>query len=188
MLVVSPDTAVISPLFSRREGAGEQYAPLAVPSSSRHTRGMPERSKAEVAAFVRQRMKTLRITEHRLRVAANVDPKTLRGLLTGERWPQEETRLKVETILGWRAGSIQDLRDGGDAIAVDVDEDLSPLEHATDDELLGELRRRLASVGGGGFPDDAQDFRRPSGWRLPFDEPGVFGDQDSDERDESFGR
>ena len=97
------------------------------------------------------------MSEARLRTAARVDRKTLAGLLDGTRWPQEETRLKIETALDWEPGSIQALREGRNATprrTEDVGDRPSPLggplaevPTSTLTELMRdfseELRRRL---------------------------------------------
>lgn len=129
-------------------------------------------------------MKTCCLTEGRLRAAANVDRKTLLGLLDGSRWPQEETRLRIETVLGWSAGSIQDLRDGGEPTLLDVSPE-SALELATDDELLGEVRRRLALVYSSPYGALATHEPQPPDWghgirpRSALENPRVRGDKKS---------
>lgn len=83
-------------------------------------------------------MKTCGLTETRLRAAAGVDRKTLLGLLDGDRWPQEETRLKIETALGWGAGGIQDIRDGKEPSLAE-DKPRSPLLMLQEDGALAEV-------------------------------------------------
>lgn len=131
-------------MFSRVLPSRERFLRFAVPQCSRHTVGMTDRSNAEVGSLVRRRMKACSMTEGRLRAAANVDRKTLLGLLDGTRWPQEDTRLKVELALGWQAGSIQDIREGKPP-TLSATPLVSPLAVATDDELLDEIRRRMAA-------------------------------------------
>jgi transcriptional regulator with XRE-family HTH domain len=109
---------------------------------------METRSTAEVGALIRARRLELRISEKRLQAAAKIDTKTLKGMESGERWPQEETRMKVEAELQWMPGSIQALRDGGTATSLVVDDAVpdvqpSPLQAVSDDELLSEIRRRF---------------------------------------------
>lgn len=132
-------------------------------------------------------MKTCCLTEGRLRAAANVDRKTLLGLLDGSRWPQEETRLRIETILGWSAGSIQDLRDGDEPTPIDVSPE-SALELATDDELLGEVRRRLALVysSPGGALVAPNEVQQPRDWGRGV-RPGVPGEDARVSRDKKSG-
>lgn len=111
-------------------------------------RGMSERTTAEVGHLVGQRMKSLRLAVRQVVAQAKVDRKTLTGLLEGTRWPQEETRYRVEAALGWAGGSIQDLRDGRDATELPADEPagVDPLQQATDDELLNEVQRRMKGL------------------------------------------
>lgn len=108
---------------------------------------MNGRSQAEVGALVDQRRKHRGMSEAQLRDVADVDRKTLRALLDGTRWPQEETRMRVEAALGWVAGSIQDLRDGREAVGLPDKEGKQtqepPLRLVSDDELLAEIRRRM---------------------------------------------
>lgn len=93
------------------------------------------------------------MTEARLRAAAHVDRKTLIGLLDGTRWPQEETRLKVETALDWEPGSIQNLREGRDATpraasaAADTDlMDMGPLAEVPTATLAEIVREGMAEL------------------------------------------
>lgn len=106
---------------------------------------MDGRSQAEVGALVDQRRKHRGMSEAQLRVAAGVDRKTLRALLDGSRWPQEETRMRVEAVLGWVAGAIQDLKDGLEAGELPEGEAPQPpsLRLIPDDELLAEIRYRM---------------------------------------------
>jgi hypothetical protein len=143
--------------------------------------GMKERSNAQVGALVRKQMRACGMTELRLREAAKVDRKTLLGLLDGTRWPQEETRLRMEIALGWAPGSIQEVREGN-APTLAESEPESPLWTATDDELVEEVRRRLLVArhsGGGSSPlNDPQipGPGTPPGWRHSAgDESGMLG-------------
>lgn len=154
---------------------------------------MIERSKAEVAALVKARMKELGMTQGRLQAAAKVDPKTLRALLDGERWPQEENRLKFEKALGWQVGSIQEIRAGNDPTPIEPEPE-SPLLRATDDELLAEVRRRLerVSVGGDAAGDELKDDPVPGSVTtligVPVtDDPAVVWHEKGDKRDKGRG-
>lgn len=51
--------------------------------------------------------------------AAGVDPKTLRSLERGERWPRDRTLRKIEVALQWQPGSLDSIKSGGSAIAID---------------------------------------------------------------------
>ncbi|QNJ56273.1 immunity repressor [Gordonia phage Ohgeesy] len=80
---------------------------------------MIKRTQPEVGSLVIDRRKRLRMDASELAVLADVDPKTLRSLERGDRWPREATRLKIEHALHWRAGALDSLRAGGAAFAVD---------------------------------------------------------------------
>lgn len=107
---------------------------------------MPERSTEEVGQLVRQRMKDLRLSTRQVLQETQVDRKTLQALLDGTRWPQEETRLKLEVALQWKAGSIEDLRNGDPATPEDPQEEDDPLELVSDEELIAELQRRMKGM------------------------------------------
>lgn len=108
---------------------------------------MRRRTTAEVGALIKARRIELALTEARLRELAGIDPKTQGGMEDGSRWPQERTRMKVEPVLLWKPGSIEALRNGGDATELPANEveRPSPLRAATVDELLAEVRRRIVS-------------------------------------------
>ncbi|QSM00080.1 immunity repressor [Gordonia phage Cashline] len=80
---------------------------------------MIKRTQPEVGSLVVDRRKRLRMDASELAVLADVDPKTLRSLERGDRWPREATRLKIEHALHWRVGALDSLRAGGAAFAVD---------------------------------------------------------------------
>lgn len=146
---------------------------------------MSERTLAEVGRLVKQRMRDLGITDSRLRAATKLDRKTVNGLLDGTRWPQEDTRLKIETVLHWTAGSIQELRDGRSATPIDEDDDKTDLTHMSDDELLSELCRRLAER-----HEPKRDW--PGQWTTPpfpgGQDPGMGRGEDNDKTGEFGGR
>lgn len=103
------------------------------------------------------------MTEAHLREAAKVDPKTLGALLNGTRWPQEKTRLKIETALDWEVGSLQDLKEGRSAVARASQVD-SPLQTASNDELLEEIKRRLETASIGGALPSRGKVQDPPSW------------------------
>ncbi len=93
-----------------------------------------------------------------------LDVKTLRALESGKRWVQDVNRAKIETALGWRARSIQDVWDEREAIPAgklteadmtrgaanpswaELDSLDSPVSRAsllTDEELLAEISYRF---------------------------------------------
>lgn len=56
----------------------------------------------------------LEISRAELARRADVDPKTLQALEQGTRWPQAVNRAKIERALGWKTGSLETIRDGGE--------------------------------------------------------------------------
>lgn len=105
---------------------------------------MTTRSLEEVAAAVNRRRLELGFSEARLREVTGLDNKTLKSLLTGSRWMQEENRLKVEAALQWAAGSIEDIRAGDSPTPRQPPaEDAEPIRRYTDEDLLAEVLRRM---------------------------------------------
>lgn len=86
---------------------------------------MEPRSKAEVGARVKARRLELRMTPSELVAAAGIDDKTLQRLEDGTRWPQERTRLKIEPVLLWAPGSIEQILRGGEPTVAVSDEPAS---------------------------------------------------------------
>lgn len=126
---------------------------------------MENRSRAEVGALVKARRLELRITEKQLQAVTKIDPKTLKKLESGERWPQEETRMKVEVELQWMPGSIQALLEGGAATPMPpadeaAVEEIPPLRVVSDEELLNEVWRRLEGARSGASSPVAADERK----------------------------
>lgn len=66
---------------------------------------------------------------------AQIDPKTLRALLTGSRWPRVAVRARIESALGWPAGEIHRRALGARPVTAD-------LARFPELDLLGELTRR----------------------------------------------
>jgi transcriptional regulator with XRE-family HTH domain len=106
---------VIPPVYSRLLVAEEHLGGLDVPCCSRHTSAMQKRSRAEVAAAVKARRLELQLTPAEVIEASGVSAKTYNKLEDGTRWPQERSRLKIEPVLQWRSGSIENLLAGGEA-------------------------------------------------------------------------
>lgn len=77
---------------------------------------MDQRSKEEVGAIVKARRHELGLTAPDVVSAAGIDPKTYASLEDGTRWPQERTRLRIEPVLQWEAGSIDRLLVSDDPI------------------------------------------------------------------------
>ena len=72
------------------------------------------RSLAEVGRLVAQRRAHQHLDQTGLARAARVDPKTVRSLENGTRWPRDSTRTRIENALAWTPGSIERLRSGGE--------------------------------------------------------------------------
>lgn len=75
---------------------------------------------------------------------AQVDPATVGDFLGARRWPQMKTRGALEKALGWPAGSIARIADGGAAPIVgpatqDAEPTGLPVGSGVDPELLVEL-------------------------------------------------
>lgn len=65
-----------------------------------------------VGEEVRRRRGDLGLDQQELAEDAGVDPKTLRSLERGERWPRAGSRTKIERALGWPNGALDLLRRG----------------------------------------------------------------------------
>ena len=104
-----------------------------------------ERTKAEVGALVAQRRLEIGYSEKQLMDLTRIDRKTLAALEDGTRWPQEETRFKIEKALRWPLGSIEKARADAKWTPIPLPEPtpIDPLEAVSDDELLAEIRRRM---------------------------------------------
>ena len=72
------------------------------------------RSLAEVGRLVAQRRAHQLLDQTGLARAARVDPKTVRSLENGTRWPRDSSRTRIENALAWSPGSIERLRSGGE--------------------------------------------------------------------------
>jgi hypothetical protein len=86
---------------------------------------------------VGQRIADLSLTFREVTRVAGIDPKTLRALITGARWPTAGVRARVESALAWPPGELLRLagqRYGGH----------SPLADYSSVELLAELLARAA--------------------------------------------
>lgn len=93
----------------------------------RYTASERERAGRAVAARIRE----LRTSPASVARAAGVDPRTVRGLLNGTRWPTAASRESIALALDWRPGEIV-RRAHGDP----------QLQGFTIRELLDELCRR----------------------------------------------
>lgn len=82
--------------------------------------GRPSGPRDDIAAAglaVRHRRRALGYTRQSLSKLAGVDPKTLRSLERGERWPWDESRKKIEAALQWEPGFLDVLREREGALA-----------------------------------------------------------------------
>jgi len=95
---------------------------------------------AEVGRIVARRRMELGMDAAQLARTAAVDPKTLASLEHGVRWPRDRSRAGIESALGWKAGSLDDIRAGGEPTQV-VSGD--PLDSYSTDYLLDVIRRRM---------------------------------------------
>lgn len=111
------------------------------------------RTHADVGKLVKERRLQLKMSTPELARVAGVDPKTVRALESGERWPQDTSRAKIEKALGWAAGSLDDYAGGGQLRIIEkgpavgkvsgrfVPADIRKL--ATEDALTSEQFREL---------------------------------------------
>jgi hypothetical protein len=90
-----------------------------------------------VGRAVGQRIADLSLTFRDVTRVAGIDPKTLRALITGSRWPTAGVRARVESALAWPPGEL--LR-----LAGQVHGSHPPLADYSSVELLAELLARAA--------------------------------------------
>lgn len=106
------------------------------------------------------------------------DASTLEGIARGFSIPVDRVRTAAARSL---AGYVDD----GRPVVTDVRE-------LTTEVLLEELRRRTTgSVSGeraGRVRHEPENIATPPSWRLPANEPGVFGNQQRNERNKNIGR
>lgn len=83
-------------------------------------------------AAVAQRINVRSTTIAAVAKSAQIDPRTLRALITGTRWPTSGVRRRIEKALGWAGGELmRQAQDGLPALAA-----------YSDDQLLAELLHR----------------------------------------------
>ena len=100
---------------------------LDVPRCSRHTANVTgTRPLAEVGRLVAERRTERELDQIGLARAARVDPKTVRSLENGTRWPRDSTRTRIENALAWDPGSITRIRSGGEPTVVQDDRPRRP--------------------------------------------------------------
>lgn len=93
-----------------------------------------ERRRAGLAVSERIADRSLSIIETAR--AADVDPKTLRALINGTRWPTAHVLRRIETALSWPAGEI--VRRGRDGV--------KSLRGYSERDLMAELMWRLRQL------------------------------------------
>ena len=98
---------------------------------------------AEVGRVVARRRLELGMDAAQLARTAAVDPKTVASLEHGERWPRDRSRVAIEAALGWRAGSLDDIRAGGEPTAAVVGE---PLDAYSLEYIADYLGRKVADL------------------------------------------
>jgi hypothetical protein len=81
---------------------------------------------AEVGRLVAERRTERELDQIGLARAARVDPKTVRSLENGTRWPRDSTRTRIENALAWDPGSITRIRSGGEPTVVQDDRPRRP--------------------------------------------------------------
>lgn len=76
---------------------------------------------AETASSAAQELVGSKIIDRRIELGMNqadlarsagVDPRTVRELERGQRWPRDSNRAQIETALGWGQGSLERMLDG----------------------------------------------------------------------------
>lgn len=65
-----------------------------------------------VGRLVEARITALGLTATDVATRAELNPKTVRGLIAGDRWPRTSSRGRIEQVLGWPAGTIAAVGDG----------------------------------------------------------------------------
>jgi transcriptional regulator with XRE-family HTH domain len=98
---------------------------------------------AEVGRVVARRRLELGMDAAQLARTAAVDPKTLGSLEHGERWPRDRSRAAIEAALGWKAGSLDDIRAGGEPTAAVTGE---PLDAYSLEYIADYLGRKVADL------------------------------------------
>lgn len=92
--------------------------------------------------YLEARLGELNLTQEGLAAAADVDPKTVYGLIKGHRWPRPSTRAKIERALGYKPGSLTLIRDGQEPALVTPSMPFPPAEaDLTVDEILAIVAR-----------------------------------------------
>lgn len=127
-----------------------------------------EERRQAVGRAVERRRESLGYNQAEFARTVDVDPKTLRALENGSRWPQRASRRKIEAGLTWNNGSLAQLLDGEGSGMSELEDGLtkpieinhaspeqtanalastkSAVERLSDAELINELSERLTAA------------------------------------------
>lgn len=98
-----------------------------------HSQPTPQQ---RVGQHVADRRNALAMNQADLVREARVDPRTVRSLERGDRWPLDSSRVKIERALGWPAGTLDSLLAGGEP-PIDEPTETTPIgEHETAARLV----------------------------------------------------
>lgn len=102
---------------------------------------------ARAAAYVAARRGELRLTQIAFAKASGIDVKTVYNLESASRWPQARNRTAIESGLGWQAGDLQHVAEGGEPTPPLRRPGSPPSASAPVQRwFMGELRRRNMSL------------------------------------------
>lgn len=102
---------------------------------------------ARAAAYVAARRGELGLTQVAFAQASGIDVKTVYNLESASRWPQARNRSAIESGLGWQAGDLQRIAEGGEPTPPLRQAGTPPQETAPVQRwFLSELRRRKVSL------------------------------------------
>jgi transcriptional regulator with XRE-family HTH domain len=159
-----------------------------------------EQPSERLGRLVRERRNELKLTQADVQEAGGPSTATLRLIESGEHTAfRRSTTAPLERILRWGRGAVEVILAGGDPFPDDGELPLIPhatttdLHEISDGALVAELIDRLAQrhrvlPGGVVIPwKQPQNGGFPDGWIPSSDEPGVLGDQDSEQRDKRRG-
>lgn len=131
---------------------------------------IPEEGTARLLFFLEQRLAQLRWSRENLAAQGGPSPSTVYKSMLGGRQPTERTLARLESALGWQAGSSHRILTGGapvmcltrelDTLAVRIDADLQHGENFGVRHTAAELREFLLDVAARlrqfyGGPEDA---------------------------------
>jgi transcriptional regulator with XRE-family HTH domain len=78
-----------------------------------------------VGELVRTRRGVLGLTQQQLAEKAGIDTGTISSLELGQTWPWAKNRSRIDQALGWRPGSLEEVRHGGEPTLVDEPQQVS---------------------------------------------------------------